>query len=45
LGEFFREPDASLIMGMSRGQFYSIGLILGGITVVYWAEKRFESTR
>ena len=45
LGEFFREPDASLIMGMSRGQFYSIGLILGGIAVVYWAEKRFDSTR
>ena len=45
LGEFFREPDASLIMGMSRGQFYSIGLIVGGIAVVYWAEKRFESTR
>ena len=45
LGEFFREPDASLIMGMSRGQFYSIGLIVGGIAVVYWAEKRFDSTR
>ena len=45
LGEFFREPDASLIMGMSRGQFYSIGLILGGIAVVYCAEKRFDSTR
>jgi phosphatidylglycerol:prolipoprotein diacylglycerol transferase len=45
LGEFFREPDASLIMGMSRGQFYSIGLILGGIAVVYCAEKRFDSIR
>jgi len=30
---------------MSRGQFYSIGLILGGIAVVYCAEKRFDSTR
>ncbi len=33
-GEFFREPDASLILGMSRGQFYSIFLLIGGICVI-----------
>ncbi|MEL0099656.1 MAG: prolipoprotein diacylglyceryl transferase [Opitutae bacterium] len=40
IGEFFREPDASLIMGMSRGQFYSIFLLLGGFLVIFLAEKR-----
>ena len=40
IGEFFREPDASLIMGMSRGQFYSIFLLLGGFFVIFIAEKR-----
>ena len=39
-GEFFREPDASLIMNMSRGQFYSIFLLLGGCFVIILAEKR-----
>lgn len=28
--EFFREPDASLILGLSRGQFYSLFLIAAG---------------
>ncbi|HVW19907.1 MAG TPA: prolipoprotein diacylglyceryl transferase [Opitutaceae bacterium] len=30
-GEQFREPDASLILGMSRGIFYSIFLVGGGL--------------
>lgn len=42
--EFFREPDASLIMGMTRGQFYSIFLILGGIGLVMIAEKKARKT-
>lgn len=37
--EFFREPDASLLFGFSRGQFYSIFLLLGGLAVVYWARN------
>jgi phosphatidylglycerol:prolipoprotein diacylglycerol transferase len=37
--EFFREPDASLILGMSRGQFYSLFLAAGGIALVMLAEK------
>ena len=42
--EFFREPDASLIMGMTRGQFYSIFLILGGIALVRIAEKKAQKS-
>ena len=38
--EIFREPDASLLMGISRGQFYSIFLILAGIIVVLWSRDR-----
>ena len=38
--EFFRQPDASLIVGMSRGQFYSLFLISGGVILVLIAEKR-----
>ena len=40
VGEFFREPDASLILGMSRGQFYSIFLLIGGMVVIALASKR-----
>ncbi len=34
IGEIFREPDASLILGISRGQFYSVFLILGGLALI-----------
>lgn len=34
LGEVFREPDASLLLGLSRGTFYSVFLILGGVVLV-----------
>lgn len=40
INEFFREPDASLIAGMSRGQFYSIFLAVGGILILYIIHKR-----
>lgn len=39
VGEMFREPDASLLLGLSRGQFYSIFLILGGAVVIWYASK------
>lgn len=32
--EVFREPDASLILGLSRGTFYSIFLVAGGIATI-----------
>jgi phosphatidylglycerol:prolipoprotein diacylglycerol transferase len=37
--EFFREPDASLILGISRGQFYSIFLIVGGLLLIKTAGR------
>ena len=45
LNEFFREPDASLILGMTRGQFYSLFLALGGISLIMIAESRARSVR
>ena len=39
MNEFFREPDASLLLGMTRGQFYSLFLFIGGMIVIYWARK------
>ncbi len=32
--EIFREPDAGLILGLSRGTFYSIFLVLGGVALL-----------
>lgn len=31
IGEVFREPDASLLLGLSRGTFYSLFLVVGGL--------------
>jgi phosphatidylglycerol---prolipoprotein diacylglyceryl transferase len=39
-GEYFREPDAGLILGMSRGIFYSLFLILAGIGVRILAQRK-----
>jgi phosphatidylglycerol:prolipoprotein diacylglycerol transferase len=39
IAECFREPDASLLFGMSRGQFYSIFMILAGVLVIRIARK------
>ncbi len=39
IGEVFREPNASLILGMSRGQFYSIFLMIAGSIVIYFARR------
>jgi len=40
LGESFREPDAALIAGLSRGQFYSIFFVLIGVSIVWVARRR-----
>ena len=40
IGEHFREPDAGLILGFSRGQFYSIFLIIAGSALIYIARRR-----
>jgi phosphatidylglycerol---prolipoprotein diacylglyceryl transferase len=44
INEFFRQPDASLVMGMSRGQFYSLFLVLGGAILVRIAEARAKKS-
>jgi phosphatidylglycerol:prolipoprotein diacylglycerol transferase len=38
--EYFREPDASLIAGFTRGQFFSFFLIAIGIAFVVAARMR-----
>ncbi|HSJ02426.1 MAG TPA: prolipoprotein diacylglyceryl transferase, partial [Verrucomicrobium sp.] len=35
--ENFREPDSSLIMGITKGQFYSTFMILIGMAFLTWA--------
>ena len=40
IGEFFREPDAGLVWGMSRGQFLSIFLVLIGLG--FWIGAKFR---
>ena len=41
--EIFREPDASLILSMSRGQFYSIFLAIGGILLILLLVKKHQN--
>lgn len=42
IGEVFREPDASLFFGLSRGTFYSIFLIAGGLAFIMRARNRAQ---
>jgi phosphatidylglycerol:prolipoprotein diacylglycerol transferase len=42
-GELFREPDAALILGLSRGQFYSIFMILAGAVIIRIARRKQAS--
>jgi phosphatidylglycerol:prolipoprotein diacylglycerol transferase len=39
IGEVFREPDAGLILGLSRGTFYSVFLIGAGALLWVWPAK------
>lgn len=34
IGEIFREPDASLLFGLSRGTFYSLFLLIAGLILI-----------
>ncbi len=36
-GEVFREPDADLILGLSRGTFYSLFLVAAGLGLIAWS--------
>jgi phosphatidylglycerol---prolipoprotein diacylglyceryl transferase len=38
--ELFREPDASLILGFSRGTFYSVFMLVAGIGIVLFVLTR-----
>ena len=40
IGEIFREPDADLILGLSRGTFYSIFLVFAGAGLIAWARRK-----
>lgn len=40
IGEFYRHPDAALIMGLSRGSFYSIFSFLAGTGLLLWIRYR-----
>jgi phosphatidylglycerol---prolipoprotein diacylglyceryl transferase len=48
IAEFFREPDAHLgllSLGMSMGQWLCVPMILGGIALWVWADKRSTTMR
>ena len=40
IGEVFRVPDADLILGLSRGTFYSIFLAAAGLGLCVWTSRR-----
>jgi phosphatidylglycerol---prolipoprotein diacylglyceryl transferase len=42
--ETFREPDAALILGITRGQFYSIGTLIAGLGFILYA-RTFGKSR
>ncbi len=44
LSEVYREPDASLILGLSRGMFYSLFMIIAGAGIIYHARRRPQNT-
>jgi phosphatidylglycerol:prolipoprotein diacylglycerol transferase len=44
IGEIFREPDASLFFGLSRGSFYSLFLAIGGLTLIGTSRRNSASS-
>jgi phosphatidylglycerol:prolipoprotein diacylglycerol transferase len=40
IGEIYREPDAPLILGLSRGTFYSLVLVFAGVTLIIHGWRR-----
>lgn len=39
LSELWREPDADLLLGLSRGTFYSLVMIAAGAAVVFYRQR------
>ncbi len=44
VGEVFREPDASLLFGLSRGTFYSSFLVVGGLILFAMSRRKPHSS-
>jgi phosphatidylglycerol:prolipoprotein diacylglycerol transferase len=44
LGEQFREPDASPILGLSRGIFYSLFMIAIGLGAIVYSGRRVKTS-
>ena len=42
--EILREPDASLIFGLSRGTFYSVFLAIGGLALLVMSRRKLDAT-
>ncbi len=42
LGEHFREPDAELILGLNRGAFYSIFMVLAGAAFILYSRRALK---
>ncbi len=40
VGEIFREPDASVLFGLSRGTFYSLFLVMGGLVLLGMSRRK-----
>ena len=38
--EFFREPDAALFGPLTRGISYSLPMVLIGLLIIFWAQRR-----
>ena len=38
--EFFREPDAALFGPFTRGMSYSLPMVLIGLLIIFWAQRR-----
>lgn len=45
IGEQFREPDARLLAGISRGAFYSIFLAIAGVALIVHAKRNNKASR
>ncbi len=43
IGELFREPDASLFLGLSRGTFYSLFMLAAGVVLIARSRTPTES--
>lgn len=44
VGEIFREPDAPLLIGLSRGTFYSLFLVIAGFVLLVLSRRKSDSS-